>query len=364
MMKSQPRRNFRPGINATEESGVSGESRGPLSSAGARPTLRTLAAETGFAVATVSRALANDPKIAESTREIVAEAARRLSYVPDRAAQRLRTGRTKVISLILDPHHEILGFTNELIDGLSGVLVGTGYHLTVFPQTVGADTLAPIQHVVRNNLADGVIFSRTREDDHRARFLMERGFPFACHGRTHLPTPHTFVDFDNEAFAYEAATRLADRGARRICLISPPRHYTFAGHLQAGVRRAAEERGLSVEIPEHLSIDSPPEQVSSWAENLKTVPEGFVFPGEVSFLAAAAGLRKRGLLRGRDYRAVVKVSSTLLSLIDPETDRIYEDIHEAGRLLGETVLAAVNAEKGAMPEGIIYAPELLYKSGS
>jgi LacI family transcriptional regulator len=326
----------------------------------ARPTLRTLAAETGFAVATVSRALANDPKIAESTRETVAAAARRLGYVPDRAAQRLRTGRTKVISLILDPHHEILGFTNELIEGITGYLTGTGFHLTVFPQTSVEDALTQIQHVVRNNLADGVIFSRTRKDDSRARFLLDRGFPFACHGRTELPMPHPFVDFDNEAFAYAAATRLAEGGARRLCLISPPQVFTFSGHLRAGVRRVAEERGLSFEVPEHLSIDSPPEQVSAWAEALDPVPDGFVFPGEVSFLATSAGLRRRGLARGRDYNAVVKVSSSLLSLIDPETDRIFEDIRKAGRLLGETVLAAIDAGKGEMPKGIIYAPEILF----
>lgn len=325
-----------------------------------RPTLRTLAAETGFAVATVSRALANDPKIAEATRETVAAAARRLGYVPDRAAQRLRTGRTKVISLILDPHHEILGFTNQLIDGITGLLSGTGFHLTVFPQTPEEDALTQIQHVVRNNLADGVIFSRTRTDDARVRFLLDRGFPFACHGRTELPVPHPFVDFDNEAFAEAAATRLALRGARHLCLISPPQAFTFAGHLRAGVRRVAAARGLRVEVPEHLSIDSPPEQVSAWAETLDPVPDGFVFPGEVSFLATSAGLRRRGLVRGRDYNAVVKVSSSLLSLIDPEADRIFEDIRKAGRLLGEMVLAAVNAGNGPMPEGVIYAPEILY----
>lgn len=347
-----------------EETGVSVDQSAGGGGTAVRPTLRTLAAETGFAVATVSRALANDPKIAESTRETVAAAALRLGYVPDRAAQRLRTGRTKVISLMLDPHHEILGFTNHLIEGLTGAMAGSGYHLTVFPQTVGGDTLAPIQHVVRNSLADGVIFSRTRNDDHRVRFLLERGFPFASHGRTGFATPHPFVDFDNDAFAYAATMRLADKGAKSVCLISPPEPYAFAGHLRAGVRRAAAERGLTVTIPEHLSIDSPPEQVSTWAESLDPVPDGFVFPGEVSFLATSAGLRRRGLERGRDYNAVIKVSSSLLSLIDPGLDQIFEDIREAGRLLGETILEAVNAEKDAMPAGVIYAPRILYSAAT
>ena len=52
-----------------------------------RPTLRTISEMTGFAVATVSRALADDPQIAASTRATVAEAARQVGYVPDRAAR-------------------------------------------------------------------------------------------------------------------------------------------------------------------------------------------------------------------------------------------------------------------------------------
>lgn len=71
--------------------------------------------------------------------------------------------------------------------------------------------------------------------------------------------------------------------------------------------------------------------------------------------------RRRGLEHGRDYHAVIKVSSSLLSLVDPGLDQIFEDIRQAGRLLGETILDAVGAEKGAMPEGVIYAPEIRFR---
>ncbi|MBC6408609.1 MAG: LacI family DNA-binding transcriptional regulator, partial [Rhodobacteraceae bacterium] len=76
-----------------------------------KPTLRTVAQSTGFAVTTVSRALANDPLIAKTTREKIFRAADELVYVPDRAAQRLRTGRTNVIALVLDPHREVNDFS-------------------------------------------------------------------------------------------------------------------------------------------------------------------------------------------------------------------------------------------------------------
>ena len=110
-----------------------------------RPTQKTIAELTGLAVTTVSRALQGDPKIALSTREQVAKVADEIGYVPDRAAQRLRTGKTKVISLILNPHDEILGFSNSLIAGLSQALKGSDYHLTIMPSFAEDDEMDPIR---------------------------------------------------------------------------------------------------------------------------------------------------------------------------------------------------------------------------
>ena len=133
----------------------------PKGGATGKPTLRTVARETGFAVTTVSRALAGDTAIAKTTREKVAEAASRLGYVPDRAARRLRTGRTQVVTLLLNTEHEFLGFTHEFLSGITDGLRGTGYSVTVVPDSLGADRLEPVRNILRNNLADGVLFTRT-----------------------------------------------------------------------------------------------------------------------------------------------------------------------------------------------------------
>ena len=57
----------------------------------------------------------------------------RLRYVPDRTGLRLRTGPTHVISLILDPHDEILGFGQSMVSGLAAALRNTPYHLVITP---------------------------------------------------------------------------------------------------------------------------------------------------------------------------------------------------------------------------------------
>lgn len=53
-----------------------------------RPTQKSIADRMGISVGTVSRALADDPKIAEETRVLVRQVAAEMGYAPDRAAQR------------------------------------------------------------------------------------------------------------------------------------------------------------------------------------------------------------------------------------------------------------------------------------
>ena len=167
---------------------------------GEKPTLRTIAEMTGLAVTTISRALNNAPELAQDTRERVQKIAAEIGYLPDRAALRLKTGRTNVISLILDPHDEILGFGQSMVSGLTAALRGTTYHLVITPNFRNVAPLDPIRHIIRNRMADGIIFSRTEPDDARVRLLQENNFAFVSHGRTEIATPHAYVDYDNVAF--------------------------------------------------------------------------------------------------------------------------------------------------------------------
>lgn len=311
-----------------------------------RPTLKTVAELSGLAVATVSRALANDPKIAEATRKRVAKVAESIGYVPDRAARRLRTGKTMVINLMLDPHFEILGFGNALLVGLTTALDGSGYNLVVTPHFSDTDSLSPIRHVVENRQADGVIFTRTAPFDERVRFLLESRFPFVCHGRTEFTEPHSWVDYDNEAFAYRAALRLVARGCQRLCLILPPETLTFRQHLRYGLMRAVRETGVEFVIPDTVTLDTPMDEINAWAVRVAgsdARPDGFICPGEASYLAIRNAFGANGLAPGDGFHAVTKSISGILSQIDPLTDTIHEDVEEAGRLMARQLIAQLTA---------------------
>lgn len=323
-------------------------------------TLRTIAAETGLAVTTVSRALSNDPRIAAATRALVAEAAERLGYVPDRAAQRLRTGRTKVIQVLLNLDHEFLSFTHEILGGLSEALTGTGYSVTLFPDILDRDRLTAVRQIVEGRLGDGIIFNRTEPFDPRVRYLTEQGFPFVCHGRTEFTVPHPFVDYDNEAFARMAVERLLSRGRTRPLMVLPPARHTFSQHLRWGTVSATRAAGIGCELPEDVTLDTPQDQLVVWMrERLSRPdrPDGIICVGEVAALIALAAINDNGLQIGRDIDVVAKRASSVFDLLRPRIDTFTEDLRQTGRAMGDVLLRSMAGEDPAglqvlLPPGI------------
>lgn len=333
----------------------------PLTSS--RPTLRTIAQATGLAVTTVSRALADDPQIAARTRKLVAEAALAHGYIPDRAAQRLRTGRTKVVQLLLNLDHEFLGFTHDLLGGLSEALQGTGYSVTLFPDVARADRMSAVRQIVENRLGDGLVINRTEPFDPRVRYLLERGFPFVSHGRTEFTQPHPYVDFDNEAFARAAVARLAEKGRRRILMILPSPRYTFAQHLRYGLISACRERGLDWETPEDVTLDTPPEAMAQWLRGRMgdpDRPDGLVGVGEVAAIGMMSVLADLGLQPGREVDLVVKRASAIFTLMRPQLDTVFEDLWDTGRAMGETLLRSMRGEAPA-DLAVLKAPRLEFR---
>lgn len=312
-----------------------------------KPTLRTIAEITGLAVTTVSRALAGAPQIALETRKRVRAVADEIGYQPDRAALRLRTGRTNVISLILDPHDEIIGYGTSMIKGLTQALRGTSYHLVVTPHFAGVPDVEPVRYILKNNMADGLLFARTGPFDERVKLLTETDFPFVCHGRTEFFTAHPFVDYDNTGFARQATEELIAAGCRKPAIILPPRRFTFAQHLHYGFMTAVRAAGVDYEVAETVTLDSQAEEIRQlFAERFAASdrPDGVICGGEVSALAVMAAASDLGLLQSGAVRIVAKQTSGLFDTVRPRVGSIYEDLTEAGRLMGEFLLRRIDGE--------------------
>lgn len=312
----------------------------------ARPTLRTLAQITGLGISTVSQALRDNPEIAEETKRRVKLAAQQAGYRPDRAGVRLRTGKTNVITVILNPEDEGSGFFSQFVYGISDGLKGTPYHLVITPYDL-KDPMAPVRYIVETASADGVVLSRTQPNDLRVRYLSENNIPFATHGRTNMGLTHPYHDFDNVAFAYEAVRKLVERGRKRIALLGPPPDLNYSLHTHEGFQKALLDFGVDSFALANCHTDTPLAQVKEIGQSLGTHPQrpdGIVASATTSAFALSAGMQDSGLRIGIDFDTASKHSSKLLSIAIPELISIPEDFHEAGRDLAKILIRSIDGE--------------------
>jgi LacI family transcriptional regulator len=327
----------------------------PADSEPERPTLKTIAAETGLAIATVSRALKDAPDIGEETKRRVRETAARLGYRPNRAGVRLRTGKTNVIALILSAEAGVMNHTSRLMTSIANALRGTAYHLVIMPFFPDQDPMDPVRYVVETGSADGLILNQTRPEDPRIRYLVERGFPFATHGRTDMGLDHPYFDFDNEAFARLGVERLVAAGRRRLFLIPPPRIHTYSREMTRGFAEASADFGASFEVMTGATSDSPAERVgAAVAARMARPPrpDGIVCGSTTATMAAVAAAEAAGMTLGRDFDVVGKEAIPVLRLFRTGIMVVPEDVGRAGDFLAHALVAEIEHRPTAARQGL------------
>lgn len=320
-----------------------------------RATLKTLAEATGFAVATVSRALKDAPDIAEETKRRVREAAERLGYRQNRAAVRLRTGKTNVIALVLGTETDVMNFTSRLIYTIAEALRGTSYHLVVMPFFPDQDPLDPVRYLVETESADGIILNQTRPDDPRIRYMAERGFPFATHGRSDMGIDHLYYDFDNRAYGAIALRVLAARGRRHVLLVAPPREHMYARHMIEGALDDAARLGITLELPEGYTSDSGGGAIEAEVTRrmaLHPRPDGFIAGSTTGAMAAVSGAERAGLRLGVDFDVAAKEAIPFLHRFRPGVIVVREDVGRAGGFLARALMEVIEGRVPAQGQGL------------
>jgi LacI family transcriptional regulator len=324
-----------------------------------QPTLKTLARITGLGVTTVSRALKDAPELSVKTKKMVREVAERVGYRPHRAGVRLRTGRTFVISFILNQADDMSDYGRRLIMGISEGLRGTQYHLQVLPELVGQDPMAPVRYVVDTAAADGVILTHSQPDDPRVKLLLERDLPFITYGQTSSAKPHPFIDYCNIDFAYRATRELAARGRRRIMIVLPPGQYTYSVHQRQGYMKALAESDLAPYIASDIDLYSPASQLRDYAARLAAQgqpPDGIICGSELQALGMMLGFQGRGLVIGRDIDIVNKKTSDILDIVPVPTLQFTEDLLKVGRDLACFLMQRIDGAPASRLQRLDYAP--------
>ena len=122
------------------------------------PSLKDLAKECGVSVATVSKALNDQPDISPATRERVRAAAHRMGYMPNAAARSLKTNRTYNLGVLFVDERQS-GLTHEyfsaVLDSFKVEAEKHGYDITFINHNISGKRRSYLEHC-RYRGVDGV----------------------------------------------------------------------------------------------------------------------------------------------------------------------------------------------------------------
>ena len=92
-------------------------------------TLKEIAKIAGVSIATVSYALNDSDKVSDSVKKKILKIAEEGNYQPDKRAQSLRTGRTKLIGILTEDISFV--FTSSIIQGVYKFAEENNYHVVL-----------------------------------------------------------------------------------------------------------------------------------------------------------------------------------------------------------------------------------------
>ena len=211
-------------------------------------TIIDVAREANVSPATVSRVIADNPRISEQTKRRVREVMERLEYHPNFQARNLASKSTKTIGVIM-AHSTTLAFQNpffpEVIRGICARAHASTYGIYLSTGGTEDEIFEEVVSMVQGRKVDGIILLYSRVNDRTMNYLKETKFPFTMVGRPYrFEDEITYVDNDNKKIAHDMVDYLYQQGHRQIAFIGGDLNFVVSTDRLEGYRQALIDAGL------------------------------------------------------------------------------------------------------------------------
>ena len=333
-------------------------------------TLKQIGAELGLSPATVSRALNGFPEVNQRTRDKVREVADRLGYKPNRVAQRLVTGRSGMVGMIIKIRQDMSADQTffEMLTGLTAALAAHDVDL-VLAVDQGDDPVKPYAKMMERDILDGFILNAPIPDDPRVAFLQDKGIPFVMHGQTAPEVDYACFGIDNAAVSEDAVGLLAALGHKRIALLNGKTRYAYAQDRLRGYQVAMMARGLHA--PANCVSGDNETEAHGYTEALRMLaatdhlpPTAFVCGSTVLAAGVMQAVADRGLRVPQDISVIAHDDALPLMRavnFSPALTVTRAPLRDACQPLADLLIDNV---KGAAPKQQIIKAELIVRDST
>ena len=285
-------------------------------------TILDVAAQAGVHPATVSRALSRPEKVAPDTRERVEAAVAKLGFVPNRAAQVMKTGRTGNIAVIVPD------ITNPHFGSMVRAVERTAREADL--QVLLADTSEDPSEEIRAARTfardvDGFVVLSPRRLHRQLDALGGRPAVFV----NRPVSGYGSALLRSATAVHDALLHLAGLGHRTLVFIGGPAGSWAASERRAAVRKTSRSSGLEVLIMDaatptfEAAVDAVPRLLQSKAS-------GVIAFNDQMALGVIAGLSRRGFAVPHDMSVIGFDDVPMAAMVAPPLTTIRLPTEEAG----------------------------------
>jgi len=177
-------------------------------------SIEDVAAKAGVSITTVSRVINKFPSVKEKNRKLVLEAVRQLNFQPSIFAQRLATGKSNVVALVI-PRYEGIYYSFyalELIRGIGTLCSELNLDLLLH--------LADVRVPLNIKGIGGIIFADIIGNKHQIEDAVLSGLPCVVINNFVDDLEVSCIAIDNKGGAEQAVEYLLSLGHKRIAHIT------------------------------------------------------------------------------------------------------------------------------------------------
>ncbi|HUZ61791.1 MAG TPA: LacI family DNA-binding transcriptional regulator [Hanamia sp.] len=308
-------------------------------------TIYDIASKLNISIATVSRALKDDPVVNKKTRKKVFQAAEEMSYRSNHFARNLRNQKTETIGVIvpkLNSH-----FMSSVIAGIESVANSKGYNLIISQSSESVVKEIASAKTMFNNRVDGLLVSLAYDTENLSHFeiFREKNIPVIFFDRVMRDDDYTNIIIENKKAAYEATKHLIKQGCKKILHITAkPKQNVYTDRLR-GYRQALEEHKIAFNknnvIIGNLGFSDGAEAAEQILK-MKPLPDGVFVANDNCAVGCMLALKKASIKIPKDIAFVGFNNDPVSEVIEPNLTTINYPGYEMGEVAANNLINHLN----------------------
>ncbi len=299
-------------------------------------TIYDLAKKLNISIATVSRALKDDPVVSKKTKKKISELAEEMGYRSNHFARNLRKQQTNTIGFIV---HELnSNFITSVLAGVEKVTTDAGYDLIIAHSSESYAKEAANAKNLFHKRVDGLIASLSFDTTDMKHFkpFIDKGVPVIFFDRVEQDSDNTVVIIDNYRCGYQATQHLIEQGCKKIAHVTASLKRNVYEQRYKGYRDALFDNGISFS-EKLLMVKDLSEKAGEGAAKqmlrMKPIPDGAFITNDFVAAVCMRTLKEHGIAIPDDVAIVGFNNDAIGKLIEPA----LTTINYPGRDMGEIV---------------------------